>query len=289
MKRAWLLALLLAAAPSWLLANVAFAAAVPETPVVLRYGFKQGAPLKYRTEVTQHLVVKNTKGALGNLDVTSTYALDLVQKVTAIAPGHEYDLSVSPENVQIKLDGPMSKSATQIAEMLRKVAYVMKVDWRGQVKSLQESEGTPDAAKKMVASLKTALGQLMPMLPEGPQLPGGRWRQEMALPVDLPTGDKLQSKLTVDYVLRGWAVVDGRTCADVRMRLHLGLAGAMGQGPARVSVIGEGGGQGYAYIDLREGTLVGTGVKLVTHSVFKSDTIDVQQSSDLSMRTTLRK
>lgn len=280
-----LLALLSVTLAPW----TALAASVPETPVVLRYGFRQGPPTKFRTEVTQHLVVKNSKGALGNLDVTSGYVLDLVQKVTAIAAGHEYELAVTPENVEIKLAGPMAKSATQMAEMLRKVGYTMKVDWRGQVKSLQETEGTPDAAKKMVAMLKTSLGQFLPMLPEAPQRPGGRWRQEMSLPVDLPTGDKLQSKLTVDYLLRGWVIVEGRTCADVRMRLHLGLAGAMGQGPARVSVTGEGGGQGYAFIDLREGTLVGTGVKLVTRSTFKSDTIDVQQSSDMSMRTTLRK
>jgi hypothetical protein len=265
------------------------AAAGPETPVVLRYGFRQGPPLKYRTEVTQRLVVRNSRGKLGNLDVKSTYTMDLAQKVQAVLPNHEYELHTTPESVKVDLDGPMAKSSSQIADVLRKVALTMKVDWRGRVSSLAEAQGTPDAAKKMVATLKNALAQLLPMLPDGPQAPGSRWRQEITLPVDLPTGDKLQSKLTVDYVLAGYTLVDGRTCADVRMRLHMGLAGAMGNAAGRVSVTGEGGGRGFAFIDPKEGLLVASALRLTTRSTFQSATIEVQQTSDVTSRTTLRK
>lgn len=264
-------------------------AAGADTPIVLRYQFRQGPPAKYHTEVTQHLVVANAKGQLGNLDVTSSYALELAQKVTAIGANHEYELTSTPESVVLKLEGPMAKSAAQISEMLRKVGFVMKVDWQGRVKELTETEGTPDAAKKMTAALKTALGQLLPMLPEGPQAPGSRWRQELPLTVDLPTGDKLLSRLTVDYVWRGYALVDGRTCADLRMTLHLGLAGSMGQGKTKVAITGEGAGQGYAYLDLKEGQLVGTGLSLLTRSNFKSDTVELNQTTDATMRMSLKK
>jgi hypothetical protein len=276
MKRALLLPLL---APALLAAG--------EPPVVLRYQFQAGQALRYRTELTQRLRLQNPKGQLGNLDVTSGYVIEMAQKVTAVGPGPEFEIAASPQKVEVKLDGPMAKSAPQIAEMLRKVGFTLKLDSRGQVKNLSESAETPEQLKKLVATLKGALGQLMPMLPEEPQAPGGRWRQQLKVPVELPSGDKIDALLTVDYLLRGYAQVRGHSCADVGMRLHIGIAGALGQSATRVEVTGVGTGQGFAFFDLERGLLVETGVALATESRFKSDAVQLSQASDTQMRMIL--
>src|SRR5207249_4041726 len=130
-------------------------------------------------------------GQLGNLDLKSEYTLDLVEKVAAGNAG-AVEIEAKPENVEVKLEGPMARSAAQIRDMLGKVGFRIQLDDQGRVKSMAESAGTPEPLKKVVAGLKSALGQVMPMLPDGPQWPGSHWRQQLPLPIDLPTGDKLQ-------------------------------------------------------------------------------------------------
>jgi hypothetical protein len=268
---------------------LAFAHCAADAPpnILLRYQFQSGEELHYRTEYGQRLRLHNPKGQLGNLDLKSSYALDLFQKVLRGGPVAE--IEATPRSVEVKIEGPMAKSAEQIQDMLRKVGFKIEIDARGRVRSLQEASGTPEALKKVVGALKSALRQMMPMLPEGPQRPGSHWRQQVPLPIDFPTGDKLQAMLTVDYVLRGFAQVQGRSCADIGMRLHVGLGGAMGQATGRVAVSGEGAGQGFAFLDLERGRIVQSGVTLYTRSQFHSAAVQIHQSSEVDVRMALRK
>lgn len=272
---------------AWLALTPLLCAAAPTAPVVLRYQYRPGQVLEYRTAFEQHLRLRNPKGQLGNLDLQSAYLLDLTQKVNARTPAGDFEVEASPKNVQIRLDGPMARSAAQIAQMLEKVGFTLKLDAQGRVKVLEERPATPEALRKVVAALKSSLGQLLPMLPEGPQRPGSHWRQQTKLPIELPTGDRLDAQLTVDYLLRGYAVVQGRPCADIGMRLHVGIGGAMGQSQARVAVKGEGAGQGHAYLDLERGVLVATGVALATKSRFQGREVELHQSSEVQMRMVL--
>lgn len=249
-------------------------------PILLRYRFAPGQTLRYRAELRQSLRIHNARGQLGNLDLKTEYALDLAQRVVGIGPGPSYEIEATTEGASVKLEGPMAKSSEQIAETLRKVGFTLTLDAQGRVTSLAERKGTPAALKKLTAGLKNALATLLPMLPDAPQRPGGAWRQELRLPIDLPTGAKLDARLTVDYQLRGYANVARRPCADLGMRLYVGIAGALGQASNRVMVTGQGGGQGYAYLDLEQGVIVATGVTLWMASHYRSQAVEVRQESE---------
>lgn len=263
-------------------------AGAADAPVLLRYQLRSGQSLVYRTDYRQHLRLVKPKGKLGNLDVRTDYDMDIGQKVVGLEPGPEYTIEARPQRVKIKVAGPMSRSASKLTDLLRRITLRVKMDARGRVRELSERGKAPKSLQRMVGSLKNTLGRLLPLLPETPQRVGDTWRSQVKLPVPLPTGDKLEAVLTTDYQLRGFARVDGHTCAVLGMRLHLGMGGLMGHAKSRVSVTGRGSGHGVAYFDLARGLLISTGIAVSSESRFRSATVHLDQFSDIQMWTTLK-
>jgi hypothetical protein len=257
-------------------------------PVLLRYRYEPGQVLRHAAEISQRLRIQNARGSLGNLGLRSNYALELEQTVKSVGPGPAFEIQVSPKSVRVELQGPLAHSAATIAEKLRQTGFTIRIDDRGRIRSLAETQTDSESRRKLVGPLADALRQLTPTLPEGPQRPGGTWREASRLPIELPSGDKIDAVLTVDYFLRGYSLVQGRACAHLEMRLHVGVAGTLGQGAALVTATGQGFGQGAAYLDLERGHLVQTGLVLTTESRFQGSAVDVQQTSELEMRMALR-
>jgi hypothetical protein len=257
-------------------------------PVLLRYRYEAGQTLSHAGEISQRLRLQDGRGSLGHLALESRYTLEMEQKVTSLGPGPTFDLQATPKSVQVEIQGPLARAATSIAEKLRQTGFALRIDDRGRILSLAEIRTERESPRKLVGPLLDALRHLTLSLPERPQRPGGTWREVRRLPIDLPSGDQIDAVLTVDYFLRGYILVQRRAAADLGIRLHVGIAGTLGQGPTLVKATGEGAGQGHAHLDLARGHLLAMGLVLSTESRFQGLAVDIRQESALEMRWALR-